>query len=76
MNKKFEIPLVFCSRCFCVMDISEWLAGFESDVGSFVPHPASSHPCGNCGYLWEPENDKPGDKMISDGYIMFFWELV
>ena len=66
--------MVFCGKCFHIMDIKEWLGGFETNVGNFVPHPNSSHLCNSCGYLWEPNSSSPGDKMIIFENIMFFWE--
>lgn len=69
-----HIPIVICGKCFNIMDINEWLSGFETDVGNFVPHPNSSHRCDYCGFLWEPKDNVAGDKMISDGDIMFFWD--
>lgn len=68
-----SIPIVICGKCFHIMDIEEWLLGFDTPVGSCVPHPNRSHCCNHCNYLWEPDSGSPGDKMIIAEGIMFFW---
>ncbi len=71
---KYKIPIVICGVCFHSMDIKEWLAGFDTEVGNYVPHPNRSHLC-KCGMLWEPSSGIPGDRMSEACGIMFFCDM-
>jgi len=78
-EKDEEFPVVICSKCGYMMDIKEWMPAellnceiisTEGEVyKGLIPHMNRSHPCDNCGHLWDST-----DNIIPIGSILV-WDF-